>query len=256
VIVVPEGRAIAILGAGPMSIADNHLTVRGVGLADFGAGPAAFLAELKTARVMGLLDLLGGVAVTVIDLAFSNELFWLQLVFYANLAKQDLAPKPGLDNRPPIAASGQILFEGNQVGLDLLSPPNTVALSAVNLLTFDDVICADNQIEVDRELDIVLFTTLVFGLSARVIGNRVKESLIPAVMFLTGASIFSMGLFMNMTTNNQTTRCIAAVGGHVTDVPNHVLLQLFFKNACTALAGHVDGMQNSRMPVMNDSIRP
>lgn len=256
VIVVPEGRAIAILGAGPMSIADNHLTVRGVGLADLGAGGAAFLTELKSARVMGLLDLLGGVAVTVVDLAFSNELFWLQLLFYENLAKQDLEPKPGLDDRPPVAASGQILFEGNQVGVDLLAPPNNLVISAVNLITFDDAICADNQIEVDRTLDIVLFTTLVFGLSTRVVANRVKESLIPAAMFLTGASIFSVGLFMNMTTNNQTTRCIAALGADVTSVPNQILLQLLSKDACGRLAGSVDGMQKAKMPVMNYSIGP
>jgi hypothetical protein len=260
VIVVPEGRAIAILGAGPMSIADNHLTTRGVGLADLGSalgtGGAAFLTEMKSAPIMGLLDLLGGVAVTVIDLAFSNELFWLQLLFYENLAKQDLEPKPGLDGRPPVAASGQILFEGNQVGLDLLSPPNNLVLSAVNLITLDDAICADNQIEVDRTLDLVLFTTLVFGLSTRVIGNRVKETLVPAAMFLTGASIYSAGLFMNMTTNNQTTRCIAAVGAELTSSPNHILLQLLSKGACGKLAGSVNGMQRSKVPVMNYSIGP
>jgi len=260
VIVVPEGRAIAILGAGPMSIADNHLTVRGAGLADLGSafatGGAALLAEMKAAPIMGLLDLLGGVAVTVIDLAFSNELFWLQLVFYENLARQDLEPKPGLDNRAPVAASGQILFEGNQVGLDLLSPPNNLVLSAVNLVTLDDAICADNQIEVDRTLDLVLFTTLVFGLSTRVIGNRVKETMIPATMFLTGASIYSAGMFMNMTTNNQTTRCIAAVGAELTASPNHILLQLLSKDACGRLAASVGGMQRAKMPVMNYSIGP
>ncbi|HTJ46389.1 MAG TPA: DUF6519 domain-containing protein [Kofleriaceae bacterium] len=256
VIVVPEGRAVIVLGAGPISIADNHLTVRGVGLADLApvlaTGAAGLADELKAAPVMGILDVMGGVAVTVVDLAMSNELFWLQLLFYENLAKQDLQPKPGLDDRPPVAASGQILFEGNQVGVDLLAPPNSVVLSAVNLFTLDDVACADNQIEVDRLIDIVLMTTLAIGLSARVVGNRVKESMVPAGFFLIGYSIFSVGVLMNITAHNQTTRCIVASGAQKVSTPNQVLIQLFNKSACgkQELAG--DSFEKSKMPLYKE----
>jgi hypothetical protein len=252
IIVVPEGRAVVVLGLGPMVIADNQLSVHGVGLADIGAvlmgGSGGLANELKAGALQGLLDILGGVAVTVIDLGMSNELFWLQLLFYTSLTHQDVTPKAGLDPRPPIAASGQIRFQGNQVGVDLLAAPNNLIFSAVNLITLDDVSCANNQIEVDRFLDRMLVTTFVVGMTARVLGNRIKESLFAQLASLLGVSIYSLGVLLNMTTGNQTSRCIVGLGLRKTLAPNQVMLELFAKDACGTTKTAAAGMQAKVMP--------
>lgn len=245
-IVVPEGRAIVIIGSGPMSIADNHLTTGGPATADAtfllsGAGP-----QLPGTLVQ-LLDFLGGVAVMVINTGTSNELGALQLLGYNNLAGQDLVPGPGLDARAPVAASGNILFADNQVNVDLLRRPTSVILSSVALLGMDDVLCADNQIEVDRVFDRLLQTVLTIGLSTRVQGNRVKETITSDPATMIGVSMHTVGFFMNMTTGNQTTRCITAVGLQRLMQPNQILIEQFAENFCDRNLGRMDNLTRTKL---------
>jgi hypothetical protein len=255
-IVVPEGRAVLVIGTGPIVIADNEMMVRGVGKADIAAALLTgntIIDDLAKATVQGAVDLLGGVAVSAFDLGMSNELFWTQLLFYSSQVQQDLEPKPGLDPRPPIAASGQIRFEDNQVGVDLLAPPSNFVMSAVNLLTLDDVACSNNQVELDRERDTILMTLLTTGMTARVLGNRVKESLISASSLL-GVSIFSLGVLLNMTTGNQTSRCIAGFGLRKQLAPNQVVLEVFSKNACTSTLQAIKNVQTKMIPAIQQIV--
>ena len=244
VIVVPNGRAILVLGVGQVTIHDNQLTVRGVGRADlaalfsgqFGTDPNANAKALDGWTTADLLDFLGGIAVLVIDLGFSNELFGLQLI--AVLAAKDLVlGGPGLDPLPPIAANGQISFNDNQVGVDLLGPPLNTVLSAVALISLDDVAVADNQIEIDRAFDRVLITVITLGISTRVTGNRIKEALLigtPAAIVsqLVGLSALTVGVLMNNTSNNQTTRCLVIAGILPIDSPNQILVALGKPEGC------------------------
>src|SRR5690606_21298242 len=82
--------------------------------------------------------------------------------------------------------------------------------------------------------DRVQNTWFAMGLSTRITDNRVKESLSwPLNRELTqGTSITSVGVLFNMTTSNQTTRCISVIGMRRTDQPNHVLLEVLGDNAC------------------------
>ncbi|MBK9036234.1 MAG: hypothetical protein IPL61_34155 [Myxococcales bacterium] len=251
VIVVPSGRAILALAVGQVAIVDNHLTVRGAARADVGqifggqlgedvlVNAEAIAANQGTA-LQTLLDFIGGVAVLVVDLGMSNELFGLQIFSY--LGAKDVEPGgDGLDAQPPIAASGQILFDDNVVGVDLLGPPLNTVLSAVALISLDDVGIADNQIEIDRAYDRVLATVIAFGLTTRMTGNRVKEAILPGTAAavlgqLFGVSALTVGLFMNNTSANQTTRCLTIAGARKIDAPNQVFLSFFSKSACEGAA--------------------
>ena len=231
-IVVPEGRTIVIIGYGPMSIADNHLTTRGPALADVslilngGGNPPQTLNRL--------LDLLGGIAVTVFNVGESNELQYLQLRTFNNLGGMDLEPGPGIDARPPTAASGNVTFVDNQVNIDVLRPPNSALLSGVMLISTDDIEAAGNQIELDRFADLMLLTLATLAMTARIENNRVKDSIGDGKteVLLTGLSIYSIGLLLNMTIGNQTTRCINALGLRATSAPNQVMMELFQPDFC------------------------
>jgi len=51
-------------------------------------------------------------------------------------------------------------------------------------------------------------------------------------VLLTGLSIYSIGLLLNMTIGNQTTRCINALGLRATSAPNQVMMELFQPDFC------------------------
>jgi hypothetical protein len=242
-IVVPEGRAIVLVGAGPMSIADNHLTTRGPALADFtgGTNPPKTLVRF--------LDQLGGIAAIVYNAGQSNELMYLQLRTFNNLGGIDLEPTPGIDPRPPTAASGNVLFVDNQVNIDLLRDPDSAILSAVMLLSADDVEATGNQVELDRFLDVMQFTVATLAMSTRVENNRVKDSIshFENETQLFGASILSVGYLLNMTIGNQTTRCINALGLRTTSDPNHVLLELVQKDFCASQQQRILGVSRLKL---------
>ena len=244
VIVVQEGRAIVIVGQGPMSIVDNHLTSRGIGRSDVsqllsaGNDLAAIAAAIGQGELQTALDVVGGTAVMIINLGRSNEQF-AQLLWYLNIAGQDLGPQPGLDPRPPVAANGQIQFSDNQVSLDLLRAPSNHVQSIVALNTLDDVAMSDNEIEADRIFDRIVHGVRAFGFSVRVVDNRVKDG-VGIAAAQAGLSISSTAVALNMTTNNQTTRCISAtvgVGGNKLAAPNQVLIALTSPRACEPIVG-------------------
>ena len=243
IVVVPDGRALLVIGIGTMAIVDNNLTSRGVGRSDltpaftnttvFSEAPTARSPLVARVLAQGVLqplfDLLGGVVVTVANLGLSNELF-LQLQYYAQ-QDDDPEPGPGLDALPAVAASGQILFDDNQVGLDLLAKPTNLILSAVVLFTLDDLAVADNQVEVDAEQDLVLITALLFGFSTRVCGNRIKEPL-RTFRRAVGLSAWSHGFLMNTTVANQSSRCITVTGARRQDELNMATTEVFSDVSC------------------------
>lgn len=260
VIVVPEGRAILVLAHGAVAISDNELTTRGPGLADIarylsgGWTVAELAAAFGQSTLETTIDIEGGIAVYVANVGVSNEFNFFQLT-YMNLKALELLPLPNQDDRANIAASGNILFHGNQVGIDLLARSNATVLTGLYMATHDDVQGSDNQIEVDLVNDRVMITWYIMAVSTRITANRVKEPLRfpgPNVPPPVGTSITSIGAFMNMTTTNQTTRCISVSTGsppprHRTAQPNHVLQELYWDRRC-------EGNQHATDAYTNDNI--
>ena len=246
-IVVPEGRPVVIVGFGPMSVADNHLTTRGPALADLTTVVAG--GGNPTQTLNRTLDVLGGLGALVLNLGRSNELSYLQLLTFNNLGGLELEPTPGIDPRQPVAASGNVKFVDNQVNIDILRPPNSAMLSGVMLISTDDVEASGNQIELDRFAEMMLFTLTTLAMTTRVVNNRIKDSIGNAQdqVQLTGVSIYSIGYLLNTTIGNQTTRCINAIGLRTVADPNQVLLELFQDQACSDQRQRVVGVSRSKL---------
>jgi hypothetical protein len=223
VIVVPEGRPLAIVAQGMVSIQGNELTSRGPGLANASTNDVTSLSSL--------MDRLGGALAFIANLGLSNEAGLQLLAFKStqNLVvdpdgqrRAAADPRPRLDPLPAIAAGGTTSFNDNRCFLDLLEKRSDIVLSAVILFTLDDLSVQDNQIVCDLgQGDLLVFNLLAFAWSVRVIGNRLQES-----AFLQAVSAFTFALTMNTTAHNQSTHCLmvlALLAAWKVDVANLVL---------------------------------
>lgn len=222
VVVAREGRALCAIGVGPMVIHGNQLTAHGsntlsriptegVVRGGFNLTTLALIGLLSRRQtrnpLMAFLDILGGAAVAVLNLGLSNEIY-LQLLGFSGLGLVDPQQPPdgGFDDDIKLLANGNVQFNDNQVVFDSLSPAITLTLSAVLLLSLDDIGMQDNQCDCDLFVDFVGIHALALGWSVRMQGNRFKEGLINA--FLSG---MTLGVY-NDTTHNQGTHCFVEVG--------------------------------------------
>ena len=230
VVVAPVGRAITLFALGPVSISRNRLVTQGT----TGEG----------------LDLIAA-TILVGDLGISNEwtvgLLWvliLLLVGKGRFVEQDLCRyarllgiadystrQPRL--APPLAgrwASGKVLFQSNQVTLEVPDDPFSVALTSVLAMSLDDVGMLGNQVEVTSTSVFVFFANAVFGGSVRMADNRFSETWMRA-----GFSGATAGL-MNITTDNEATHCLRAQSYIGTNMlvfrDNLSLIEAFCPNAC------------------------
>ena len=107
---------------------------------------------------------------------------------------------------------GEVLFDDNQVSLDALAADIQIGVSAVLLLSLDDVGITSNQCTCDLLLDFILTNALVLGFSLRVTDNRFKEPIgIPGLFTPAFLSAVTPAL-MNETSFNQGTHCFYAIG--------------------------------------------
>jgi hypothetical protein len=220
-VVAREGRALDVMGAGPMAVADNQF-------AAYGANTLLTLIQIWLQSAFGdrddldgddaiaaaaLLDALvaaiAGATVTIINIGISQELFALgQWTEFQAAGGFEVDATLVLERAEPrLLIGGDILFNDNKVMFDALSAGISLVLCSVLLLTLDDVSMADNQCEVDAEIDFIAVDAVAIGLtSVRVQGNRFEES--PLRTFY---SALTMGL-MNATENNQGTHCFRILG--------------------------------------------
>jgi hypothetical protein len=215
IIVQPEGRALLLLALGPVSVEGNQFTSRGLGLprgaeeVPEGSGPLAFL------------DSLGGSAVAILNLGLSNELFYQIALLLFLKHSGNATPSPGMDLlvMGRNAAGGNVLFEGNQVVLDLLDSRLSQVVSSVLLYSMDDIGVVGNQFDCDLWGDVAYTDLMVLSFSARVSDNRMKEP--RSYAFLSGL-VYAL---MATVTNNQSTHClfVAAANGWKVDSGNRVL---------------------------------
>ena len=185
IVTVPRGRALHLNALGPVSVEDNHFTSRGVV-----EGPSIFNSQLAA-------------TVWILNLGFSNE-FYLGQLFFA--VTSNPAPLPGLDQFAPgrSLATGQVLFNDNQVAFDAFDPGASFALSSVLISTADDLGFQDNHCQSNLfNGDFIVTQSLLLGFSTRMNSNRFTEGIQNALF-----SAVTLGLIANATTCNQATHCI------------------------------------------------
>lgn len=234
----PFGRALSIMALGPVSIVANQLTSRGI---------PPFSVDIT--------GLFAG-AVMIFNLGISNDLLYLQQLLFKPIvgsgggdyvagAAADAAAREGLDDArfASLLANGQVIFNDNQVNLDLLARGFSLSFSSILIFTLDDLSFADNQCEANLLDDILITNLLSVAMTQRVSGNRFKEGLFNAPL-----SAFTLGVMMNTTTDNQGTHCIVvrnAVASLLVDEDNTVLIQAFLKGFCEIFGRFLGGLGGS-----------
>lgn len=209
IVTSPTGHALYLNALGPVTVQANQFTTRGV-LAGLGAA-GGFLAS----------------TVWILNLGLSNEMFFQHAAFSLLGQKQQIDPLGGfgasLDDFSlgRVMANGQVLFSDNEVNTDLLALGNSFSVSAVLIMTLDDLGFHDNQCEANLYLldDLLIAHALLFGLTLRATGNRFKEGVFSAFL-----SALTAGLLANTTAFNQGTHCIFALGGHLVDQGNTAIV--------------------------------
>lgn len=225
IVVACEGRALQVLAIGPVSVEANQFTAHGSDLSEIinaflaqsAAGDSTGLSASASVGLSGsgtsflglMLDLLGGAAVSIANLGMSTELY-LQFLGLGGMAVSgellDLEGQVPGASKARLFANGNILCNDNQIALDSVDGSITLGLSAVLLLSLDDVAFEDNQVDLALLTDFIFVNTLALGWSVRVSGNRFKEGIINSIL-----SALTMALFNN-THHNQGTHCFLAVG--------------------------------------------
>ncbi len=200
----PVGRALTINALGPVVVTDNQLTSRGIL-----AGQASAIAS----------------TVAILNLGLSNE-FYQQLTSFSQMvsgqvnlttvsARTNAATADGVRfsrrswvdfNVGRYLANGNVMFSDNQVVLDEIDAKTNTALSAVAIMSMDDIAFHNNQCDYSLWRDFLLFPNFILAPSVRVADNRFKESFNGALI-----SGITFGL-MNTTTGNQATHCLLVVG--------------------------------------------
>lgn len=198
----PLGQALSLQALGPVSVVGNALTTRGLILS---ALDPSFWAS----------------AVWILNLGWSNE-FYLQFLLFSGVTADPISagrlpqggdefiprPRAGLDDFGfgRYLASGNVLFNDNQVVTDLTETDATFAISSVLIVSMDDVTIQDNQLDCDFYLDFMFTNLLAVGMTLRINDNRMKET-----VFITLYSSIGLGWIFNNTSDNQATHCILSI---------------------------------------------
>lgn len=200
IVLQPVGFALYLMAFGPVSVVSNQFT---------SLGP-------DTKNVQSLL----ATTVFVFNLGISKDLFVIAFKNMANSAGsyQKLLQTPSFQKifkALQYLPNGKIMFAANQTTLDVRQATNNLSLSSQLIASLDDVAYNTNQSECagylslvpkDLSFDIVLFNTVLFGISVRSNDNRFSDGLT-----LTLYSLLSYG-YMNTATGNQSTHCLNVLG--------------------------------------------
>ncbi len=237
IIAQPLGRSLSLTALGPVSIQDNQLTSQG--FVPQSSAPSNW-----------------ATTVFIFNLGVSNELYLQQLLFNGQTLMDKpvnfwpgvdgdvvVAPQDGIDEQRIFAylGNGNVLFNDNQVMLDLTDRTGfELGLTSIAIATLDDVSFQNNQCDMSFDIvDEFLLTQLfLFGLTARVSNNRLKESVLGCLF-----SGVTLSLFANTTAVNQCTHCIKSYNllgpGNLISSPNTILFDWF--NLCRSDKGGIVG---------------
>jgi Family of unknown function (DUF6519)/Right handed beta helix region len=229
IVAVPVGRALSLMALGPVSVQGNQLTSNGVSF--------------------DITDTLIAGTVAILNLGITSE-FFLQYIVFAMASMGAAAGlnegRPGLDDRTLglSLTNGNVLFNDNQVELNLSEAGISFALTSIFIFSLDDVGFQNNQCDLNMLDDLVLAHALIGGISVRVSDNRFKDpSFFNFRQLSLPFSAITIGLFMNTTTDNQSTHCLWIIGPnaypHLTvDHSNVSLATMLNPTACCGFLMH------------------
>lgn len=207
----PTARALKAILLGPAMVLENRFTGEGRSALFtniFGSlvaaglslsvlrgqilNPKAHIDLLDYVLLELLSDVLGGDAVNLVNLCVA----------------EDLVQPAGATTTfvPQRLRGGETMVNDNQISLRPHSPQQAVNVSAVMLLSADDISYCNNQVEVENDVDLVLTGSLVLGASLRTAYNRLQERLASTIF-----SAVTWGV-MNDSSHNQTTHCMLVIG--------------------------------------------
>lgn len=232
-VVQPLGRALFLLGDGPMSINDNRF-------ASEGAGPPATdpLADTVLVANLGISrEWTQGLVVTFFALIALKMMGDTAAGTYAkavcDMAVLSRFTRPLRGDRP----SGKLQFDDNQVSFRMEDDTALgFALSSVLLLSADDIGIGDNQFEHHSALRVLLTDVLAAGFSVRCDDNRMAETWGRAFV-----SLFSLAV-MNTAADNQSTHCLSTHGLRTAVHHNLTLAEAFCDNACGQKGDFIGGL--------------
>jgi hypothetical protein len=236
IVVAPTGPALSIRAVGAVSAEGNVLASHGVAGLDLRTAvePSPAIRTTGVAASAGLAaalgTFLGGAVVTVLDLGISPEIYG-RVAGFASLATATLtASRAGPSGVTALLASGEILFNDNQVRLEPAIGSGR-PLCSVLLLSLDDVSMEGNQSTCAIQLRAVTTNAIAGGWSVRVADNRFVENL-----SATSISAVTVGM-LNSTTDNQSTHCLLVIGQPALTVsqPNRALVGIAGDQRCAVL---------------------
>ncbi len=216
----PGARALKAILAGPAHVTDNRLTGSGQSLLFSNPFAALAAAGIGAASIGNqLMSPVGNLDFTdYLILEILSEVAGGDAVNLLNVAVgEDFASFFNLGGRfdriataqPIRLTGGETLFNDNQVSLRAFGENQAASLSAVFLLSADDVSMQNNQIESENEMVFVLTNAIVMANSIRAIGGRFQAKILGS--FLSAVTVSN---FMNTTVANQGTHCFYVVAPH------------------------------------------
>jgi len=217
----PLGRALFMLGAGPMLITDNRLVSEGVGL--------RVTDRFATTVLVGNFGM-SKEWTTGLLMALAYLLYFSLFKTAAGAGQQavcDLAQRARVMPAVwPQLPTGKLMFNDNQASFLMPDAPRGLDIASVLLMSLDDVAACDNQLEHHTQQRLVLADLLALGSTVRTNDNRLAETWGRAVR-----SLLSLAL-LNTAADNQSTHCISALGLRRAVHDNLTLAEAFCPNAC------------------------
>ncbi len=197
-VVQPFGRALHLLGVGPMVVSDNQLTSRGVPQQPRTNAGAAVLV-INAGESIEALSSANNYRSAVAGVGYSS-------VYTTHIDDNGFAYRRGSVRSPAVnLANGNVLFTDNQILLDLLDARSTQVSQSITILTADDLCFAENQCDAVLAKDYLQFQAFLWSRTLRVENNRFKERLGQAAF-----SALALSNVMNTTSGNQSTHCLIA----------------------------------------------
>lgn len=231
VVITPEGRALEVSGSGQILVEGNSFTSHGnnslqllsliVTLTNLkGQKTGAPLLVEANSPLRAHFSRLGGAAVLIQNTELYRQSLPLGLVRKPSTFAAPTEYKPSGNQitnvQPrPIYVDGRILFNDNQVTLDVAEDTPNLSPSSILILGLDDISMNGNQCVVNVPGGSILSNAIVWGnLSVRVQGNRFRENGVQTTKgrLLSGPlSAYTMA-YLNATELNQGDHCFLRLG--------------------------------------------
>ncbi|WP_428667487.1 DUF6519 domain-containing protein [Reyranella sp.] len=195
VVVCEDGQALVIVAAsGAVTVHRNALTSRGATGENGQSTGFTGVAQTPTAPGLAQPYLRFGSAVVIVDLGLSSEM--VPTGSFGNSKYLYLAATQLAQTR------GGVMFDDNQVLLDLGVTRARLLASSVLLISLDDVSAQDNQLTVRSANTLLLADLAVVAGSLRIVGNRLSETMLRCLLSGLGIGVLATASL------NQSTHCL------------------------------------------------